>query len=204
MNESLRRSAEFIHNGTSEPNFDSCRPSTLTSVIDNVLTSMETGGALNVEKLRALAFCISPDLVHKALDILNKKRLTLVIAKPSGRHYFYVNSERKNKNPYICFHNYCSCFDFSQEVVGAKKMFCKHLLAVRFCSLSAWVNLSVRYATDYELSVWLASTLSESRHHSLYWPCTTNAFVFASIHLRSKYIFDTKNNSFDIIPTFLP
>ena len=75
----------------------------------------------------------------------------------------YIRTHTKNRNPYICFHNYCSCFDFAQEVVTSKKMFCKHLLAVRLCSISAWENLSIRYASDFELSVWLDSTLSESR-----------------------------------------
>ena len=34
---------------------------------------MDTDGSINVQKLRALTFCLSEDLVHKALDILFKK-----------------------------------------------------------------------------------------------------------------------------------
>ena len=134
------------------------RISALCDVVGALLASIEKKKKLDVRDLRALGFCLSNDLVHKALDIVHKKRISLVVAQPSGRHYFCVNSERKTKNPYICFHNYCSCFDFSREVMSGKKMFCKHMLAIRLSSALSWKDLTVRSASDLELGVWLNAT----------------------------------------------
>ena len=146
---------------------DSCtvgnlRISTSSKVIDELLSSIEKRKKLDIRDLRALEFCLSNDLVHKALDIVYKKRISLVIAKPSGRHYFCVNSERKMRNPYICFHNYCSCIDFAREVLCGKKMFCKHMLAIRFSSALSWKDLTVRHASDSDLGVWLHGIFLEA------------------------------------------
>ena len=136
--------------------------STSSRIIDELLSSIEKRKRLDVRDLRGLEFCLSSDLIHKALDIVHKKRISLVIAKPSGRHYFSVDSERKSRNPYICFHNYCSCFDFAREVLPGKKMFCKHMLAIRFSSALSWKDLTVRHASDFELGVWLNATFLEA------------------------------------------
>ena len=138
------------------------RISTSCDVVGALLASIEKEKNLDVRNLRALGFCLSNDLVHKALDIVYKKRISLVVAQPSGRHYFCVNSERKTRNPYICFHNYCSCFDFSREVMCGKKMFCKHMLAIRLASALSWKDLTVRSASDLELGVWLNATCLEA------------------------------------------
>ena len=101
----------------------------------------------------------SYDVVHKALAIVHTRRITLLVAEPSNRHYFYVKSERKTQNPYVCFENYCSCFDFSREVLKGRKLFCKHLLAIRFANATGWKDLNVRKATDEEFGSWLTTTL---------------------------------------------
>ena len=131
-------------------------------VAELLLRQIDSDKRLDVEKLNALAYLLSDNVVHKALGILNKKLITKVVAEPSKRHYICVQSERKSQNPYICFNSYCSCYDFSREVLTGKKLLCKHLLAVRLAGALEWKDLHIRKATDVEFGEWLSTTLLEA------------------------------------------
>ena len=74
-------------------------------VAELLLRQIDSDKRLDVEKLNALAYLLSDNVVHKALGILNKKLITKVVAEPSKRHYICVQSERKSQNPYICFNS---------------------------------------------------------------------------------------------------
>ena len=131
----------------------------VAEIVGMLLAQIQNDKKLDIPKLRSLAYLTSYDVVHKALAIVHTRRITLLVAEPSNRHYFYVKSERKTQNPYVCFENYCSCFDFSREVLTGRKLFCKHLLAIRFANAIAWKGLNVRKATDAEFGSWLTTTL---------------------------------------------
>ena len=131
-------------------------------VAELLLRQIDSDKRLDVEKLNSLAHLLSDSVVHKALGILNKKLITKVVAEPSKRHYICVQSERKSQNPYICFNRYCSCYDFSREVLAGKKIICKHLLAVRLAGALEWKDLQIRKATDVEFGEWLSTTLLEA------------------------------------------
>ena len=131
----------------------------IPEVVGMLLSQIQNDKTLDIPKLRSLAYLLSHDVVHKALDIVHSRRITLVVAEPSNRRYFCVKSERKTQNPYVCFENYCSCFDFSREVLPGRKLFCKHLLAIRFANALQWKDINIRKASDVELGAWLATTL---------------------------------------------
>jgi hypothetical protein len=85
---------------------------------------------LSNENLVQLNFLFGQKAIT-ALNILDRKTCTCIIAKPSGRRFYQVEGGTKN-NPelHLCLKHYCSCSDFSFNVlVKRDELYCKHQLA---------------------------------------------------------------------------
>ncbi|KAH3761828.1 hypothetical protein Pelo_6314 [Pelomyxa schiedti] len=117
--------------------------------VEDILQRAQTTGVTD-ELLRDLHFFFGEDLAD-ALNIVDYNLIEKVVAVPSGRYFYQVQSlelASKRKAPklkspevtatqyYLCWSHYCSCKDFYDSVVKSPaSIMCKHQVAVRIMDL---------------------------------------------------------------------
>mmetsp|Transcript_28666 Transcript_28666/g.58592 ORF Transcript_28666/g.58592 Transcript_28666/m.58592 type:complete len:144 (-) Transcript_28666:385-816(-) len=99
--------------------------------------------------LRSLNFVVEPEKLDNAIQILDDRRLRILITA-AGRTCYDVQGSNKSDR-YFCIVGYCSCKCFFQLAMKtAGPVMCKHLLAVRLAPFLQ--KPEVLDVTDHELA----------------------------------------------------
>lgn len=73
---------------------------------------------------------LCPEALSGAADILDNKSVTRVVARESGREFFVVDGNGRNK-AHTCIPGFCTCMSYCLNVVTKPDaLVCKHELAV--------------------------------------------------------------------------
>ena len=99
------------------------------------------------------------DALPLAADILDHKTIIRCVARTSRREFFEVSSSAKAK--YCCIPGWCSCQSYSFEVLGSRKLVCKHELAVMIAVAAPTPPSSLvtnelddeKWATEFDLAL---------------------------------------------------
>eukprot|EP00947_MAST-08B_sp_MAST-8B-sp1_P006487 g6487.t1 len=103
---------------------------------------MAASGTIDKAGLAQLDYLLPDELLFKAIDLVQRKKICRVVARESGRECFQVeSSESRSRNKqYLCVAGFCSCHQFQGKVLGGGALFCKHGLAVRLATISGSVT----------------------------------------------------------------
>jgi len=103
-------------------------------ILEQLFLQIKQSQQLSDEILTTLGFVCQHQTLGLALDFLDRGNVTKVIAKPSGRSLFEVDSTKgRDHEVYFCLGNhYCSCPSFIHSVLIRKELLlCKHQLGAR-------------------------------------------------------------------------
>ena len=93
-----------------------------------LLTHATSRSAAKAEQWEQLEF-LCPEALPLAADILDHKTIIRCVAKESQRE-FYTVSSGNSKHQHCVIPGWCSCNSYAFEVLGSRKLVCKHELAV--------------------------------------------------------------------------
>ena len=75
---------------------------------------------------------LCPEALPLAAEILDHKTIIRCVARDSKREFYTVSASAKQLH--CCIPGWCSCNSYAFEVLGSRKLVCKHELAVLVAS----------------------------------------------------------------------
>ena len=130
------------------PSTSSCLSHTISSMMVTLEENMTSNGEMSRDLLLALHSIFGSILVP-ALDLVDRRAVTLVKGENSGREVITVRGSNGTRYTLLKGCHYCPCPSYQYKVLGRGDITCKHLLAMRLAL--AMQRVSVESVQDSQI-----------------------------------------------------